>query len=169
VARNIFLPDDVYVHIDGRPGTANDRHYVPRWYAETSFSLVTETMVSGTRTRGLFVSEKTFKPLAHSHAFVVQGCDDTLSYLHSLGFETFAHVINESYDQKSTFNQKLQTILTVLEDLYREFKTSGAIFQDTKTQQILTHNRELFFNQDRVGQLFKTQLAEPIIAFAESQ
>jgi len=171
VSQGRLLPDDVFVPIQGRPGTANDRHYVPRWYGETCFSLVCETMVnypSKPITGQLFISEKTFKPLAHAHAFVTHGTQGTLSYLHSLGFETMSHVIDESYDQCVWAEQRLQKISDVVQELYGEFKSSGQVFQDARTQQILAHNQARFFDQALVADMFAQQIAEPIREYVES-
>ena len=171
VARNILLPNDVYVPIAGRPGTANDRYYVPRWYAETCFSLVSETLGHANRVRGnlLYISEKAYKPIAHCHPFVIQGTKGTLEYLRGQGFETFSHLIDESYDQEPELDQRLKMITQVVTDLYQEFQRTGTVFQDTRTKQILEHNRNLFFNQDHMREMFRKQLAEPIMEFAESQ
>jgi hypothetical protein len=170
VVQGRLLPDDVYVPIPGRPGTANDRYYVPRWYGETCFSLVSETLGHADRIRGnlLYISEKAFKPIAHVHPFVIQGTRGTLEYLRGLGFETFSHVIDESYDQDPDLGNRLQMITQVVTDLYREFKSTGTVFQDARTQQILEHNRNLFFNQDHMREMFRKQIAEPIIEFYES-
>jgi len=167
VSQGIMLPDDVYEPGQDPATTANDRHYVPRWYRETAFSLVAETMID-THNSSLFVSEKSFKPLAHGHAFVLWGTAGTLTYLRSLGFETFGHQVDETYDHTVNADQKLKMILTVLEDLYREFMTTGGVFQDVHSQNILAHNQTLFFDAGKIGQLFRQQIVQPIMEFAES-
>ena len=161
VARGIRLPDD--------SEQINDRLYVPRWYADTGFSLVSETQVNNPiYANRLFVSEKTFKPLAYGHAFVVNGTAGTLEYLHGLGFETFAHRVDQTYDTVTSADQALMMVQAVLADLFDEFQSTGQVFQDTQTQQILQHNRELFFDHRRVAQLFATQIVQPIMEFIES-
>lgn len=171
VVRNILLPDDVYVPIPGRPGTANDRHYVPRWYSETCFSMVSETLGHSNRVTGdlLYISEKSFKPIAHSHPFVIQGTQGNLKYLRSRGFETFSHVIDESYDQEPLLNKRIEKILEILDGLYQEFKRTGTVFQDARTKQILEHNYNLFFDSSKIRELFRDQIAYPIQEFMESR
>jgi len=170
VVRNILLPDDVYVPITGRPGTANDRHYVPRWYSETCFSMVSETLGHSNRVTGdlLYISEKSFKPIAHSHPFVIQGTQGNLQYLRSRGFETFSHVIDESYDQEPLLKNRVKKILEILDSLYQEFKRTGTVFQDARTKQILEHNYNLFFDSNKIRELFRDQIAHPIMEFIES-
>jgi len=167
VSQGIMLPDDVHVPGQDPATTANDRYYVPRWYSETAFSLVAETMID-THNSGLFISEKSFKPLAHGHAFVLWGTAGTLAYLQSLGFETFGHRVDETYDHTANADQKLKMILTMLEDLHREFMTTGQLFQDTKTADILEHNQQWFFNADKIDQLFQQQIVNPILEHVES-
>ena len=184
VANGIMLPDEEFVPGRNPNSTANDRNYVPRWYAETCFSLVSETMTDslammskqqpGTKLKDLkstelFISEKSFKPLAHCHPFVIQGTPGTLNYLQGLGFETFAHVIDESYDQELDHMTRSQKMLQVIQDLYQEFKQSGGVFQDSQTKQKLEHNYNLFFNQHKIDQLFSEQIVRPIIEFLESK
>jgi hypothetical protein len=170
VVRNILLPDDVYVPITGRPGTSNDRYYVPRWYSETCFSMVSETLGHSNRVTGdlLYISEKSFKPIAHSHPFVIQGTWGNLQYLQSRGFETFSHVIDESYDQEPLLKNRVKKILEILDSLYQEFKRTGTVFQDAKTKQILEHNYNLFFDSNKIRELFRDQIAHPIMEFIES-
>jgi len=162
VERGVFLDGDEFV--EGRCGTANDRFYCAEWYAQTCFSLVAETKVQ----QELFISEKIFKPLAYNHAMIALGTPGTLQYIRNLGFETFAHCIDESYDQVLDYPARLQKILDLLADLYREFSRTGPVFQDTKTQAILAHNHARFFDQAEIQTRFQTQIANPIREFAET-
>lgn len=165
VERGITLPGDDFVSCDFAGGTANDRLYVPNWYAQTCFSLVSETFVKP----NLFISEKIFKPMAYHHPLIVYGTPGTLNYIRSIGFETFGHRIDESYDNEIIVTNRLDRILAVLEDLHAEFTQTGAVFQDTRTQEILAHNHALFFDQVRVHNMFREQVVRPIMEFLESQ
>lgn len=170
VERGITLPGDQFVVNPFNKGTANDRLYVPDWYTQTCFSLVSETKIISK----LFISEKIFKPLAYHHPLVVYGSPGTLEYIRSCGFETFGHRVNESYDSipntgLHVARDRLNHVVAVLEDLYVEFKQTGTVFQDTRTQQILAHNHELFFDQTRVHDMFRDQVVAPIMEFVESQ
>jgi hypothetical protein len=91
-----------------------------------------------------------------------------LNYLHELGFETFGHVIDQSYDQDQDARSRLEKIVTVLDDLYQEFVRTGTVFQDARTQEILAHNHARFFDQTCIRALFHTQVAQPIMEFAET-
>jgi len=52
-----------------------------------------------------FLSEKTFKPIAAQHPFIIFGNRHSLKYLHSLGYKTFAPYINEDYDSLPTWER----------------------------------------------------------------
>lgn len=169
VERGILLPGDEFVASSFNQGNANDRFYQPNWYAETCFSLVSESFVKPE----LFISEKILKPLAYQHPMIVYGTPGSLAYIRDLGFETFGHCIDESYDTVPNDNatradSRLTKILSVLSDLYREFCHSGSVFQDTVTKQILAHNHARFFDQALVFGLFQQQVAVPIQEFVES-
>jgi len=169
IEKGILLPDDVFVSNEFNSGTANDRLYIPNWYAQTCFSLVSESFVKS----DLFISEKIFKPLAYQHPLIVYGTPGSLEYIRSLGFETFGHRIDESYDSipnnsETTAHDRLNRIITVLEDLYAEFAQTGTVFQDERTKQILAHNHARFFDHDRVRNMFQEQIVRPIREFVES-
>jgi len=164
VEKGIMLPDDKFIPHPNHNATANDRFYVPEWYSNTSFSLVSETQVS----KELFVSEKIFKPLAYWHPFLVFGTPGTLNHIQKLGFKTFNHVIDESYDSELDTYKRFQKIEIILNDLYTEFKNTKTIFQDARTKEILEHNHALFFNQEKVKLLFTEQMLNPILEFANT-
>ena len=164
VERGITLPGDEFIASEFHNGTANDRLYVPDWYTQTCFSLVSETSVN----TDLFISEKIFKPLAYRHPAIVYGTPGSLAYIRNLGFETFGHQIDESYDSDTNASTRLIKILAILKDLYKEFKQTGAVFQDARTQEIVAHNHALFFDQTRIRDMFRDQVVFPIQEFLES-
>ena len=47
---------------------------------------------------GLFLSEKTWKPILAGQMFIIIGQKHTLKRLRDIGFETFGHIFDESYD-----------------------------------------------------------------------
>ena len=64
-------------------------------YSLTKWSIVTETLGTG---GCFFLSEKLAKVIAANRIFVHVGARNYLSQLHDLGFQTFGHIIDESYD-----------------------------------------------------------------------
>ena len=159
VDRGYYIKDDVPP--TGTPfqtGTSDQRFYNPAWYAQTNFSIVAESRTNGKR----FISEKIFKPLAFQHPFIVYGTPNTLTHLHELGFETFNHVIDESYDTINNSLLRLQSIEQVLKDLYNDYKHGLLLFSDEISQQKILHNHNKFYNVDL---LFEKEIINPIKEF----
>lgn len=77
--------------------------------SEASFSEEDETC---------FVSEKTFKPIAVGHPFIVYGNKNSLKYLRELGYQTFDPYINEEYDSLEGWD-RVVAIMRELERLSR--------------------------------------------------
>jgi hypothetical protein len=64
-------------------------------FCNTAYSIVAETNFDN---RLVFCTEKIAKPIIARRLFVVFSGYRFLEYLHKLGFKTFGHVIDESYD-----------------------------------------------------------------------
>lgn len=135
------------------------------WYNSTQFSLVAESMIS---TR-LWISEKTYKPLAFGHALIVWGSLGTLEFVRSQGFETFGHCIDESYDSVILPGARLQAIIKQLEFLNQQFVQGHNLFDDAESQKRIQHNHNLFYDPVISNRLFLTELVEPIQKFIDEQ
>ena len=165
--RGIEIAGD-YVHWSD-PTFINQNFSNPLWYNSTNFSLVAETLpLMPDGKEQLFVSEKTFKPILMNHPFIVHGSPGTLTYLHGLGFETFDHVIDESYDQGETVTIRLKSICQVLDALYREFKQGKRLFSDARSQSRIAHNFHRYYDTGVIDQLWKTQLLDVIQEFVNA-
>ena len=80
---------------------------------ENSFlSLVTETL-----TEGIFITEKTFKPIAAGHPFIILSGAGHLSELKKLGYKTFEDFWDESYDLEFDVITKIKKIINTLKFL----------------------------------------------------
>jgi len=140
------------------PGQGNwQRYYNPEWYSRTAFSLVSESTVD---TR-LWISEKSFKPLAHQHAFLIYGSPGTLAWLKQQGFESFGHVVDESYD---TIPQPRQRLLAVIQQV-QTLAEHPELFADAESRARIEHNHNHFYNQQRISNMFYTQIITPIKEF----
>ena len=180
-----FLADSKYSYVgrgimlDNEPVNEqgfiqDDRHFNPVWYTDTNFSLVAETTTEVCRAyqwlppagQRLFVSEKIFKPLAFKHPAIVWGCPGTLAYLKHLGFATWDHVIDETYDTIQNHALRLQAITTELNTLHHKYQL-GPLFADAETQQRLEHNYHHFYNQHLVSKMLQEEIIDTISNFIE--
>ena len=84
---------------------------VSNHYEQSLISVITET----TYEHGdVFISEKTFRAIAHGHPFIIVGPSQSLQSLRNIGFETFNGIIDESYDQVYNPNVRMQKIVDEL-------------------------------------------------------
>jgi hypothetical protein len=86
-------------------------------YRDTYFSLVTETVVEQPWP---FRTEKIAKPLMIGHPFIVASSPGYYRDLHRLGFKTFGHLIDESFDSIDHHQDRMDRIITVVKDLCQQ-------------------------------------------------
>jgi len=149
-----YLPNDIssdQVHFQ--------RHYDPSWYDSTCYSLVTETVVD--TPPAIFVTEKTFKPMAFYHPFMCVAQPGHLAYLKSQGFETFENMFDESYDLMPLLDDRIQHIVAQSKSFKKEPYSQ-------LTWDKLAHNHARFYNQSLVESQLISELIEPILEYAET-
>ena len=90
----------------------------PAPYIDTYFSLITETVCA--ESCYSFRTEKIAKPLAIGHPFIVASTPGFYKDLHNLGFRTFDHVIDESFDTIENAQNRMDRVIDVVQDLCRQ-------------------------------------------------
>jgi hypothetical protein len=133
------------------------RYISPDWYNSTHSSLVVETAQSGP----VFITEKTFKPLAFYHPFQVIAMPGVLAKLKEQGFETYSNLFDESYDAIEDLDQKLAVIINNLKEI-------KLIKYDSLTQNKMQHNHNRFFDTELVKQRIVTEIINPLIAYVQT-
>ena len=151
VEQGRYLPNDIQPN-EG----AFDRYFNPAWYDSTYFSIVSETTTYSKYL--LHITEKTFKPIAYQHPYIVFGQTGTLAYLHELGFESFENLFDESYDAVEDQQIRLRLIV----DNVNNFKLEP---YDQLTLNKLEHNHHLFYNASRVKSMLVTYIINPILEY----
>lgn len=148
-----------------------DRQFESNWYNDTYFTLAVETYIGQTTVEnemngivsdqagpcGLFVTEKTFKPIAHQHPFLVCGMKGTLAFLKENGFETFDHIFDESYDTLDFFDARLD----ILHNNIKHFNKEK--YLDPLTEKKIKHNYTRFYDRSAVLAGVNTDLIEPML------
>ena len=131
--------------IDGiDPNTSGQYHqYITRildkLYADTWVSLVVESSFFDYE-QSVFISEKTFKPIACMQPFIIVGSKHTLRYLRKLGYKTFEGYIDESYDDCEDSDR----FLAIINSLKKIQQVDDKISWLKDMQHILEHNHKLF-------------------------
>ena len=122
----------------------DDRLMTVDMYKRSFFSLVSETLFADDND-SLFLTEKTFKPIAYRHPFMIVGNHGTLRFLRSLGYETFPEMFDESYDEEYSYKKRFATILKNLEN-WRQLTHEEKVAKYNAVREKLKHNYENFKN-----------------------
>lgn len=85
-----------------------------------------------------FISEKSFKPIATMHPFIMYGNKHSLKYLRGLGYKTFGDFIDESYDELDSWD-RLDAIIKIIQDI-KEMPANKKLEWFISMQPILNHN-----------------------------
>lgn len=95
-----------------------------------------------------FISEKTFKPIACSHPFIVAGNKHSLARLREMGYKTFSPLIDESYDNMSTWDRLNAIINEILKIKRMPMKDRLAWFKQFES--IFKYNLDIFHKNNRI-------------------
>ena len=145
------------VKLNYQDSTSNDwqRAFNPDWYDITNFSMVVESEIIQ---ENVWHTEKTWKPIAFHHPFLLWGPPGYVSNLRKQGFETFDHIIDESYDIEPDDVKRLTLIIDQVDRL-KNIKLT-----DNETIKRTTHNHNLFFDTAWSKQQFNENLFLPLLA-----
>ena len=130
----------------------NDHHlHVPEHYNNSYCSIILETHFDADGSGGAFLTEKTFKCLKHGHPFVIIGAPRSLDTLRKLGYRTFDHAIDNSYDWESNNTQRWNLARDAIKQIQRYdiHDWFQSVYKDVQ------YNQQLFLasKQDRVNNL----------------
>jgi hypothetical protein len=99
LAAQQFLEHAPYMCDQSDQNQRNDHSLTDFRYHDNSYcNIVMETHFDADQSGGAFVTEKTFKPIKHGQMFFVAGAAHSLAALRDLGYRTFDHVLDNSYD-----------------------------------------------------------------------
>ena len=115
------------------------------FFYQTAFaSFVNETYID--ENFNVYLSEKCMKPLAYGHPFLLFSSAGALDILHTLGYQTFEDVFDESYDLVEKPQLRFEQLLKETQRL-----CSLSLTELTKIKHHIwpkiVHNREWFWNQ----------------------
>jgi hypothetical protein len=132
--KNTGLTDSGFVKYSLFNNDWGEIYLNPQPYIDTYFSLVTETVFEYPYS---FRTEKIWKPVAIGHPFIVAGNSGYYRDLQQLGFKTFGHLIDESFDQINDNQERLARIVDVVTDLCQQDLSSFI----TATKDICKYNQ----------------------------
>jgi hypothetical protein len=142
------VPEGRHNPIDVR---IDDLHY----HNDSYFSLVTETLFFKEKNNffpfvdardSVFLTEKTFRPIALKHPFILASRPFSLQHLKKLGYKTFEPLIDESYDNEIDDNKRLDMIWQEVLRLSK-FTDSQWIEWQTAVKEILDYNYQVLMEK----------------------
>lgn len=89
----------------------------PDAYIDTHFSVVTETVFAYPYS---FRTEKIWKPIAMAHPWIALANCGFYRDMHNLGFRTFGHLIDESFDTIDNLTDRVNRVADVIIDLCQQ-------------------------------------------------
>ncbi len=125
-------------------------------FARTNCSIVLETVYD----QRIHLTEKTLRPLACGHPFMILSGPGALEKIREYGFKTFQPYINESYDKEKDPVKRMDMLLSEMNRInsssekYQRWIWNGC-------QEIAEHNKRLFF-EDRFIWRVKTELRKTV-------
>ena len=147
----------------------DDRRYDSKYFYDSAFSIITETFSPYIHSsyinddlKVLWTTEKTWKPIAIGHPFIVLGSLQTMLYLRSEGYYTFEELFDLSYDYQYSLSKRIDLIVDNIERISSiPKKELNDILESLKPK--LKANKELFYNKnhsDKFYRLFEKLLGD---------
>lgn len=130
-------------------------------YAACGIEIVLETLFDDSRWH---LTEKTLRPIACGKPFLLASTPGSLQYLKSYGFETFAGVIDETYDTIADGAARLDAIIKEMKRI-ADLDANAKQVLYTKLHEIAQRNKQRFFNGlfDQVMEEYRTNLDQAMV------
>ena len=92
----------------------------PEHFDNSYCNIVIETLYDAEGSKGAFLTEKTFKAIKHGQPFVIAGCSGSLKKLRELGYRTFDHAIDNSYDEMPNNHRRYQLLMETIQKIKQQ-------------------------------------------------
>ena len=130
--------------IDTNKTVSSDSSAEYEWkdYTQTNCSIILETVYDNR----IHLTEKTLRPIACGHPFMILSGPGTLAYLRKMGFNTFSPLINESYDLETDPTKRMEMVInemTRINNLSEKYQQY--IWKECHA--ITSYNKNYFFSR----------------------
>lgn len=161
--RNVFLPNDWTPSMGG----PYQRYVNREWLDATAFTLIVETYIDEYAVSGFsltkndrhFFTEKSYKPAACRHPFIMASTQGNLAYLRSQGFESFPELFDESYDDIPDWQERIRRIVQIVRDF-----DPGSLDNPIVKEKLL-HNSARFYDRALTQQMAQQTIVQPLQKF----
>lgn len=116
-----------------------------KYFTDSYFSIVCETIFYKLPQDCVFISEKTYKCLAMMHPFILLARPGTLADLRKMGYKTFSPLIDESYDTIENDDDRLSAIFNEIHRLLKQNPSEWIEWQ-AQMKEIVEFNGAHFYS-----------------------
>jgi hypothetical protein len=117
----------------------NHANLVGKYFTNSYCHIVLETHFDADQSDGVFLTEKTFKPIKHGQMFFIAGTAGSLQTLRDMGYRTFDHVLDNSYDLETNNTQRWRLLCRAIKQAQFDLPR---LFKQARTD--IEHNQRLF-------------------------
>jgi hypothetical protein len=151
-ATDKFLQNAPYISDESDQDQRNNHSVTDFKYHVNSYcNIVLETHFDADQSGGVFLTEKTFKPIKHGQLFFIAGPAGSLQALRDLGYKTFDSVLDNTYDR---IVDNTQRWLRLCEAIQQSQHRLADRFEAARAD--IEHNQQLFLanKANRLNTLF---------------
>ena len=136
-------------------GSTSSASYDYADFTNTEISVVLETVFDDSR---IHLTEKTLRPIACGHPFILVAGPNALEYIKSYGFKTFAPWIDESYDTEPNSLKRMEKIQQAMIQIKN---LKGQEYENflKAVKSIAEFNKQHFFS-DKFFNILQTELKD---------
>ncbi len=120
---------------------ADMKYSVGLHHSDAYFNFVIESELTGP----VRLTEKVFKAIKNCQPFVIAGACGSIQQLREMGYRTFDHVVDHSYDSIEDTTQRWEAVCAEMCRIAKSKKTHS-MYVDCKDD--LIHNQTLFLNKE---------------------
>jgi hypothetical protein len=120
---------------------ANMKYTVGLHHSDAYFNFVIESELTGP----VRLTEKVFKAIKNCQPFVIAGACGSVKQLREMGYRTFDHVVDHSYDEIENTTERWEAVCT---EMCRIAKSKKIHTMYTNCKADLIHNQNLFLNKE---------------------
>ena len=117
----------------------NHSMIVPKYHVDSYCNIVFETHWDADQSGGVFLTEKTYKPIKHGQLFFIAGCVGSLQVLRDQGYRVFDNVLDNTYDRIENNTERWQRLCSAIKESQHLLADRFATVQED-----IAHNQRLF-------------------------
>jgi hypothetical protein len=117
----------------------NHSMIVPKYHVDSYCNIVFETHWDADQSGGVFLTEKTYKPIKHGQLFFIAGCAGSLQVLRDQGYRVFDRVLDNTYDRIENNTLRWQRLCVAIKESQHRLADRFSTVQED-----IEHNQRLF-------------------------